>query len=500
MKDAEYIQLAVLTNLLESFVRVYPIEFDEEDFLKFASISGVECQRDDVSRFLRESTVVFRMPDNKYLSRGKLFEQLYFSIKPDRYEIENGILILGDRCIPFTDPSMIPEGFEVVRGRCKTPIKRKIMEIPTGILLDHYKLYGEEYAVQYINMDSCNREIDLAGFEFQLPSSINLSVLDVSDIYRKTGFQFGDRFIFRVRNFLEGTLSLEPFTDHRENPFEPTAAEEAREHWYTCLEDCLLQTFETFGPCRSIDEQLSYAMLLGMQQLNTKQCGSITEFMERTEKVAVTEFGVESRLWFSDRPICIQPPAEEQDAGTEAGYRTDDLAMYEFGIPVTEVILRAFVRDSLWMQDEDDGESLYHRLILNDDMMIPEQADFLKLRLQKLHSIMSEAYNRFTDASVGSVRHAAVGLYAQLLEFVCFLSQSGVPGDCLPQQDYVVFSQVWGHVSKMMEEFELHLELDAKDCANALKSIEGMSYSVADVSPRLRRAVEDWKKKGFSFI
>ncbi len=497
MKDIENLRHTILLNLLESFVRIFPIEFDEDDFVKFASITGVSCKKDEVTRFLQDSTVVFKMPAGKYLSRGKLFENRYFSIKPDKFEVENGILIIGDRCIPFMDPSMIPEGFIFFRG--KKALNRKIMEIPTGIVLDHYALYGEEYAIQYINMDSCNRDINLTGMEYSLPPTLKLSVLDVSELMKKSKFKHGDRFLLQVKSFLEGHLSIEPISDHRLNPFRSTPSEEAREFWNKHMELCLAQSFDSFGPCRSIDEQLAYAVWLDSEALTSKACGSISEMLKKSELIKVTEFGVESRLWYSDRPISIVPPlSEDADSDVERKGRSK-ISSEIAEVPVTDVVLRVFVRDSLWMHENDDS-NIYSRLIKNEEMIESKQAEFLKLRLKKHYSIISQNYNRFADANIGSVRHTALILYAQLLEFVCYLSQSGVPDDALPQQDLVIFSQIWSHVSKMVEEFENQLDLDSKDCSNASKSIEGMSYSVADVSPRLRKAVEEYKKQEFSII
>ena len=61
--------------------------------------------------WLKEDMNVFQLGEDLYITKAGCFTGREFGIKPSKYEIENNILIVGHRCVPFIDGDVLP--FEI---------------------------------------------------------------------------------------------------------------------------------------------------------------------------------------------------------------------------------------------------------------------------------------------------------------------------------------------------------------------------------------------------
>src|SRR5574344_1906308 len=93
----------------ERFLRTYCKLFTARDMGKYLSEMGIHASCRETESFLETHPLVFPLEKNYYITRAGAFTGELFSIKPTASEFAGGILVPGDRCIPFVDSEMLSE-------------------------------------------------------------------------------------------------------------------------------------------------------------------------------------------------------------------------------------------------------------------------------------------------------------------------------------------------------------------------------------------------------
>lgn len=483
-----------IENLLNSLLRKELNQFSVKNIQSQLSEHGIKLPAQDVTVFLQTHPYVRQLSNKKYITRAGCFTGRFFSIKPTKYEIDQRILVSGDRCMPFTDPQMMPDELSFLFNGDLIPYCEG--EYSTSELMDHYILFGEEYSAQYLANDPCNSEIDFSANGFELPSKMHLTVLNMSELYESWDFQYGDRLLLYVCDWDKGLISLSPNLIRKDNPFEQTAAEEKRKKWYSIFKRQLISSFENEGPCGSMEEQLAAAFLGDIPGLTDAYCGSVEEFLEQADTIGIVEYGVESRLWKTDSEI---PAAgnwvnDTEDADVMSG------TLYDvFGLPMPDFIIEAYILDSLYKKEE-TSEKIFERILPDEMLLSPFQQSLLILHLERQHDIIKKTYNWFADYEIGDIRNQALKLYSQLLCLVCELDRCNVPVDRFPQQELVILSQLYGHTGKLIEALLFQKGISDKDISAASLSLEGMNFSFGEIQGPLRAALKQHQKNAFSIV
>lgn len=473
----------MMDEMLEMYVEEYLREkvnaFSVKTLKNHLAKKGFYTFPDHFDSYIESHPNVFKVSKKQYLTRAGCFTGRYFGIKPSQYEIDNGILIPGDRCMPFVDPGMMPDELEFFFEQ--NHIEYITATVPLRELMDHYSLYGEEYSAQYIAMDPCNADENYAAKDFVLPSVMNCTVLDLSDLYARWGFKYGDWLRACVVDWSSGFIVIEPRCEQKVNLFEETKSEEERKLWNRHFEDVLSESFGMYGPCNGIMEQLSYAFVDNMMLLTGPDCGCVEEYLKQSDKIGFAEYGVESRLWLKNTeiPATGNWAVESNDAAVVAG------SLYEvFNLPMPEFMLEAYVKDSLYLKEPDSAEIL-SRIVRSPGYLSKWQESILLIRLHRQRQVINCSYNWFADHEIGAVRHKALVLYSDILELVCKLDRCGYPVQKMPQRELVILSQLFGHTAKLISGLLYQKDISDKELDSSSLSLEGMEYSLEDIKPAL---------------
>ncbi|MCR4940146.1 MAG: hypothetical protein K5930_08595 [Treponemataceae bacterium] len=474
----------VLEFEVEIFLRQRLTTFTVKNLSQYLEKKGYLSIPDNFKLYVDAHPNVFKVSKNRYISRAGCFTGRYFAIKPTQYEIENGILIPGDRCMPFVDTEMLPD--ELTFFVNKVPVEKRVGEFPLAELLKHYNLYGEEYSAQYLAMDSCNADKNFAENDFLLPSIMKLTVLDMEKYYREWDFSYGDWIRLCVVDWNEGLLFMEPRCERKKNRFEETAAEQERITWNKTLETAIEKSLHLYGPRNSIEEQLAFVFFNNMLSLTGAECGSVEDFLNQSDKIGLTEYGVESRLWFLGEDV---PAAGKWGVEPEAQPVTEGTLYDTFKLPIPEFMLEAYIRDSLYLK-ENDSAGILPRIIEDCGYLNKWQESLLLLRLHKQREQICKKYNWFADYEVGEVRHKALELYSRLLTLVCRLDRCPVPVQNMPQHELIVLSQLFGHTAKLISGLLFQRNITDKELDSSRLSVEGMEYSFEDIKPTLEAVMK----------
>ena len=464
---------------VELFLRQRITTFTIRTLRQHLEKQGYTSFPDNFDSYIDSHPNVFKVSKKQYLTRAGCFTGRFFAIKPTQYEIENGILIPGDRCMPFVDQEMLPD--ELTFFVDNKIVKQKIGEFPLTELLKHYNLYGEEYSAQYLAMDSSNADKNFAETDFMLPSVMKLTVLDMKALYKKWKFAYGDWIRVYVVDWDDGMLVMEPRCEHKTNRFEETAAEQERAEWNKAFEKALEESLRTYGPCGSIEEQLACVFVDNMYTLTGPECGSVEEYLEWSDKIGLVEYGVESRLWFVGEEV----PATGKWGGEPEMQNITEGTLYDtFNLPIPEFMLEAYIRDSLYLKEKDSA-GILPRIVNDCGFLNKWQEGFLLLRLHRQREQISKKYNWFADYEVGEVRHKALELYSKILTLICRLDRCTVPVQRMPQHELIVLSQLFGHTAKLISGLLFQKNLSDKELDSSRLSVEGMEFSFEDIKPAL---------------
>ena len=403
---------------------------------------NVSASKEDILSYLEESGLAFPLSNGYYVSRAGAFTGELFSIRPSNLEYDAGIIIQGDRCIPFVDPD-IPSD-ELVFMIDGIRLQRKSAAFDSDEAIDKFMLYGEEYAPQYIASDPANEGLDVMAVSGELSNSVRLTGLDMSILKEHFAFERGDRLVCRVQNWQRGIIEFFILHDSK-NRFNVGKLGEKRLDWYRKLEAYLLESFEVSGPCASIEEQLAAVFFEHREDLCIPECGSVEEYLlEGTRKIALESFGVETRLWYRGKSApavgnwnkaALRKISKDQKHSFPAG-------LY-YNIP-DEVPDQAVL--DMYYRHKDDLGTLSTSLFPEDYQFHAGERERLMVHLAERDARFKTCYNWFADQRAGPIRTMSLELFKKVNGLLYKID--GCEGDLndFPQQELVILTQLYSNI------------------------------------------------------
>ncbi|MBP5251075.1 MAG: hypothetical protein J6Z17_01520 [Treponema sp.] len=481
-------------KLLDTFLRNYTSRFTFSDVQNLCKSLGLELSREELFSFLEMNPLIFPLEKKTYITRAGAFTSEIFSIKPTACEVDKGVVVIGDRCIPFVDSEFLPHELSFwCEGH---RLRSKTAEFDSRDAEKFYALYGEEYLSQYIAMEPENFDLGIPENDYLLPSKVNLACFDLEVLIKEYGFKKGDRLLCCVKNWDKGYINVMVVSEHS-NDFSSSDSREDRIKWYSDLENALLESFKRHGPCSSIEEQLANVFLENRHLLCNMSCGSVEEYLARyAKKVSMEPFGVETRLWRRGEnapAVGVWNHSEMAQNFSEQGY--DEVQQSFFSVP--PFVFDQYVLDSLYRRD-DNLDRIVELLFPDEDMLSDEDTRDLLLLLRQRRDILAKKYNWFADRGYGRIRQKALELYARV-SFLVFQVDKSSSLDSFPQQELVILSQVYGHLLKMLQDIAEEA-LDESECESFLLSIEGMEWNFEDIQENILAAVERSRLNRFKVI
>ncbi|MCR5607088.1 MAG: hypothetical protein K6F69_09785 [Treponema sp.] len=462
--------------------------FSVKDVEQVLASAGIHLRQEELADYLNSCPSVFALENNRYLTYAAAFDGFLFSIKPTKQEVDKGVFIVGHRCIPFVDSDMLPHQLKFIHNGRKLRTTEETFD--SDFVIEHYSLFGEEYAVQYIAEDPANRELDLMERDFLLPQKVKLTCVSLKPFIKENAFKYGDRLLCRIVNWDEGKIGLIALPDRRKSLFE---AEPKRERWYRSLENALLRSFKRFGPCTSINEQLSKVFYEYKTDLCDLDCGSIEEFLQRNDKVAFESFGVETRLWKKGEEI----PA--------VGAWNYDAATFENGtgvdanlIVIPDFVLDNFIVDS-FVNNVCSLEDLPKYIIPGCINLGEEENKELQEQIKNRSVMLKKSYNRFADFNIAPVRHRALCLYKKIWALMCEIDSLKKDLRVLPQAELVLLSQLFSHSMRMLQSL-LPMSDISEEIESIDMSLEGMEFNFEDVSVLLEAELAKQQRSDYIVI
>ncbi len=475
---------------LTRFLRTYDSPFTAKDINSILRSFGEKFDKDEIVEFLDTDDRVFPLQGKYYLTRSAAFSGMFFSFIPTEQEIEQKLFVSGDRCIPFVDGEILSCCLKFIyKGKL---LQKKVMKTDCNFARDIFTFYGDEYSSQYIASDPVNRNLNLANNNFELPPKLELTGFSLEEIFKDEPLEYGDRILCRVENWDQGIIEIYPVYNHEKNVFLKNSEVADREKWVMDLENGLLKSFDRMGPCHSIEQQLAFTFFENREKLCSPECFSIHEFLYHTTKIGMELFGVETRLWKKGEnvPAVGEWNREFLHVGLESCFPS---------LRVPDCLIDCLIKDQFY-EKKDDVSQIIKKLIPASIRLTHEEEEFITLQIMSRNAILRKHYNWFADFAIGSIRHKALELYSKVGDLVYDIDCAGEKIEQFPQQELVTLSQLFTHISRILEMLASGRECE-EDEKTALKlSLEGMEYNFEDIRTELKLAVDRFKAGQFKVI
>lgn len=468
--------------------------FSLEDFQRYLKDNGVKYSSDDVNDILHMSDYVFPLVDSLFVTRAGAFTGRWFSFKPTKEEIAKGSILLGHRCMPFINPEVTPDSICVITNGNEVVSKTETFSM--NLAMDIFALYGEGYVIPYVFNDKGNTKFSIASVQYSLPNEITLTAWPLNEITCGEKIKYGDRILCRVVDWNNSIVEMRLLKSDLRG-FVVSDSDIQREEWYTYFENGLLESFDKHGPSRSIEEQLAFLFLENQEQLCSKSCGSVEEFLSHTTKIAFEDYGVETRIWKNGEKV---PYVGEWN---KAILRKDAL-MSEMAMTLTPQVIDAYLENYIYetkkKKTKENLEEVVDKIFPQNIQMSAAERKLVLLNIGKRHDILEKNYNKFSDFTIAEIRKRSLDLFTQVSSLLCSIGCSGIDVSEFPQQELVILTQLYSHIVHLLEEFEnvfLRAEFPIEDVSI---SLDGMEETFDDISEVLSRALEKNRIKGYEII
>ena len=470
------------TSVIQDFLLNYHDIFTVDDFCRLMKSSGVKLSRDNARSILDSSDFVFSLIHDEFITRAGVFIGRWFSFKPSAEEIQKGYILLGHRCMPFVNPEVAPDEIQVTNG--KIIITPKPVSFSMNLALDTYALYGEGYVLPYIFNDHSNTKLQLSSVQYGMPAEIELTAWPLSKIAGGRTIKFGDRILGRVVDWASDIVELSVLPANSSS--ELTTEDLEREEWYSIFEKGLMNSFETSGPVSSIEQQLAFLFLENQQELCTRSCGSIEEFLKHTKKIGFSPYGVESRIWYANQSV---PYVGNWNKNTSAESLFGNMTMI-FSPQIIDAYLENYIYEQREHNSKKTIEILVNEIFPACLKMSASEHRLVLLNIEKRRDILDKVYNQFADYKLAPIRQRVLDLFSQVSELLCSIGCSGLKLEEFPQQELVILVQLFSHIARIVEEMENEFLQDVFPYDDVQLSLDGMEETFEDIGGILHRSLE----------
>ena len=445
---------------------------------------------DDAKAIIDNRKLAFSLGPKRWMSRRGFFQPLPFVISPTRLELLNGILIPGHRCLPFANEVLLPNEYNFFWQGSQIPFTTT--EGPPEEFYPYYSIYGEEFAPQYITKDNSENEDAYNNDPYADPMEVSIKTLDMRNLYRETSFVPGDRFVVRTLDWKLGSFLLEKVGKDEWNETE-------LQTWLLAAEEGFESSFSKLGTASCTEEQIAYAYWYGPSRMRDIPAYSLEAYLfEKTDRIEITAYGVETRFWYAGREIPDRKGLKELDCYVRPDLTPIEKILYELKIPVSEYLVQAYILDSLF-RENGNANLVLERLIPPSVELDNRNRAIITEGIEILIERLREYYSLFTDKKKGPIRNRAGELHTAVIDLAARLSRGDIDPSWLPQHTFIILSQIQNYAAGVMEDLDLELppetKLDVLD-----NSLDCMVETYEDLKELIDEALGSYRRNRLAII
>jgi len=475
-----------LYNFLENVTEPFTLE-DVTEFVRMMDPTLVENLPVEITAVIDSQNAAFRLDNRQWVSRRGCFESVPFVISPTKLELLNGILIPGHRCIPFASPIAMPHEYKFYwKGKA---VPWTTTEGPPEEFYPYYKIFGEEYAPQYVAQDNPENELAFNDDPYEDPPEVSIHTLDMRNIFREAAFVPGDRFIVRTRNWKEGHFDLEKAGKDAWPQSELFS-------WFEAAEGGFEASFALLGPGASTEEQIAYAYWYGGKRMREIPAYSLEEFIfMKTDRIERVDYGIESRFWFAGKDIPDSKGLLGIAVPPDRTYIEE--LLLNIKVPISEYVVISFIRDAMF-RNEKDINLVMNRIVPPIIHLDDEEWNVLADYVTDVTSDLRGTYTVFLDKGMGPIRQRVGELHTAVVDLAMRLDK--VDSSWLPKHTFIKLSQIQGHAANLLADLDADREPPKSELEAMDNSLDSMIDTFNDIKETIDDAMNHFRRKNLVLL
>jgi hypothetical protein len=390
-----------------------------------------------------------------YYHLPAVFERNEFCVKPTEDEIKEGILYPGHRFLPFISREVHASEAELFDG--EQQISTCKVAKPLDELAIYHSILGFDRMIESFIMDDPDNMPDFTK-PLEGTSEFNVTVMAMSDFYKKHNFKYGDTILMRVDSFVNGELSLSYCSSK-----EASADKGKVLKWCALFSEGIEKAIDDNDTQMTIEEEISTALIFNADYLLEHPVIHIGGFLAFSKKYSLKPLGHEAIIWHKDEdPEFFEDDDEDIDFDEMMDMMEDEMSnppdldsmdsiLKFMGYDFSEAEVEAYMRDELF-HGGNASENVWERCFDERIGKFPEYKvyeDALDKLFGELWEDVSSSYNLFADNKNGQIREKALLIKDKQTRWMRDLSNCITDLSELPKE-FTELAQVSGFLSEML--------------------------------------------------
>ncbi|MBO5724796.1 MAG: hypothetical protein J6S58_08215 [Lentisphaeria bacterium] len=309
--DEETRNLTPEEKLLFAFMetRMEQESFPVQDAIAFvrANLKGKKETPEETKRLERDLELIlegredlfYRSGEKLCCNRKVFFRNSRFKIRPNEYEIREGLLFYGARFAPYCTEEIFADEYVLKEKTSGKIFNSRMVKVRFSLIGKVFQMLGRS------NMLDCIVADDMENYQILRESStpeqavLSLSAFDLSAFYKKHDFHEGDGILVTVLDWEQCIFELEYVKE------DSLATQEEMEQYVSDLEEGLIQAYEEYGEYLEIPDQIAHALLCASRQghdLRQRPFVALEEYAALMRDITIRRDGPEWTLVPVDEP------------------------------------------------------------------------------------------------------------------------------------------------------------------------------------------------------
>lgn len=448
-----------------------PVELDE--VLQKTELSSKKTVRDQAIDIIKISPDVI-IDKKMIVPKSYFLKDVPVRVQPTDFEIENNILIPGHRTMPFLNSNMPCDEIELIYK------KRSIGSYEK-------KISSNEACIYFSLLDIMDIPVDDPEllYDPQDNKDIEVTVYDMSDIYKENNFKRGDTFIFKPVNLNEGIFEI--VCDSTENQLRTRdKIQKADDIFYNALCEVVKLKKEN----ANIEKQLLHVYYKIHESIKDVPPTAFGPMLAAWEEITFSILSYGTKILHFKNDIIdeedslpdLTEPFERYDE-EDYDLETIDGILKYIGNGNSEIVVRALLLQQIVLGKRDYEPAIEYLFHDMDSVFFPEELEerFVKLVSELYDSLLADFGDKTPSLSVQAARKKILSLNLKITEYLRKLDKLETSLEDIPKKEF----HDLGNITGMLDDVLIILENIQHEGEEHDEELEGVNKGLKHIETEL---------------
>lgn len=431
---------AILNEKFFDLIDSYQKPFTLEEIYKAVNIKNIKFKKNLDSFF--EMTDQFVIDDNIIYPKTTFLKNIQLHITPTEFEINNKILILGHRIIPFQSPGFNIDDVDLFFNNKKIKKSEKLFES------NEIDIYFSLLSMHTIPIKNFH------DFYFKNAKNAEIDIFDMEKFYDENNFKYDDGIIIKYKNFHNCEFNIEYYSKvkKQENFFY------ANKINYEFI-NSLKKVLELKLPYPNVEKQLLYSFYFIKDNDFRVPVSSLGPLLNENKDILIGIYNNGTKVLFlkgqnindfQSYPDLDEIEEELDELELDTG-SIDGILKY-FGNTNTETIVRALIYNQLVFEKYDYQKIMeYLFKELKEPYLPSEIENIFKKHIKKIHDEIFESFNKTPPLLPISIsRKKILEILLKITLFLRELDGENTQIENIPKEDFFNLSEICSNLEDML--------------------------------------------------